>query len=226
MFNLEKRFAVVGVMEHFKTSIALMEAMLPRLVWYWSAGLARFPSLVETSHILQFPSLVHTSYILPFWSPSVQVVPRSRKSSRIRWEKHLVTKVTFIECGAAPSASTQACSYEMVTKVFFREQLTQEREPTPRTFFENGWNSPGSPGKRYSLLSICGATAKNPEHDIFGCTLAEKDSLVWSRRLKNIWFSEHFLGAAQDHVIYLLLKDLPIISYITFSSFTYYWYHS
>ena len=134
MFNLEKRFAVVGVMEHFKTSIALMEAMLPRLVGYWSAGLARFPSLVETLHILQFPSLVHTSYILPFWSLSVQVVPRSRKSSRIRWEKHLVTKVTFIECGAAPSASTQACSYEMVTKVFFsgsNSHKNENRHPEP-----------------------------------------------------------------------------------------------
>ena len=30
MFNLEKRFAVVGVMEEFDTSIALMEALLPR----------------------------------------------------------------------------------------------------------------------------------------------------------------------------------------------------
>ena len=30
MFNLEKRFAVVGVMEQFETSIAIMEAMLPR----------------------------------------------------------------------------------------------------------------------------------------------------------------------------------------------------
>ena len=30
MFNLEKRFAVVGVMEQFETSIAVMEAMLPR----------------------------------------------------------------------------------------------------------------------------------------------------------------------------------------------------
>ena len=45
MFNLEKRFAVVGVMEHFKTSIALMEAMLPRLVgviligWFGSVSI-------------------------------------------------------------------------------------------------------------------------------------------------------------------------------------------
>ena len=30
MLNLEKRFAVVGVMEHFDTSIAMMEAILPR----------------------------------------------------------------------------------------------------------------------------------------------------------------------------------------------------
>ena len=30
MFNLEKQFAVVGVMEEFETSIAMMEAMLPR----------------------------------------------------------------------------------------------------------------------------------------------------------------------------------------------------
>ena len=30
MFNLEKRFAVVGVMEQFETSVAVMEAMLPR----------------------------------------------------------------------------------------------------------------------------------------------------------------------------------------------------
>ena len=30
MFNLEKRFAVVGVMEQFETSIAMMEALLPR----------------------------------------------------------------------------------------------------------------------------------------------------------------------------------------------------
>jgi len=35
MFNLEKRFAVVGVMEEFETSIAMMEAMLPR--WFRGA---------------------------------------------------------------------------------------------------------------------------------------------------------------------------------------------
>ena len=33
MFNLEKQFAVVGVMEQFETSIAMMEAMLPRFCW-------------------------------------------------------------------------------------------------------------------------------------------------------------------------------------------------
>jgi len=35
MFNLEKRFTVVGVMEEFDTSIALMEALLPR--WFKGA---------------------------------------------------------------------------------------------------------------------------------------------------------------------------------------------
>jgi len=35
MLNLEKRFAVVGVMEHFDTSIAMMEAILPR--WFRGA---------------------------------------------------------------------------------------------------------------------------------------------------------------------------------------------
>merc|ERR1719397_2064104 len=35
MFNLEKQFAVVGVMEEFETSIAMMEAMLPR--WFRGA---------------------------------------------------------------------------------------------------------------------------------------------------------------------------------------------
>ena len=33
MFNLEKQFAVVGVMEEFETSISMMEAMLPRFGW-------------------------------------------------------------------------------------------------------------------------------------------------------------------------------------------------
>jgi len=35
MFNLEKQFAVVGVMEEFETSIAMMESMLPR--WFRGA---------------------------------------------------------------------------------------------------------------------------------------------------------------------------------------------
>ena len=50
MFNLEKQFAVVGVMEQFETSIAMMEAMLPRF------GSLLHHSVVQTTKIRSFDS--------------------------------------------------------------------------------------------------------------------------------------------------------------------------
>lgn len=54
MFNLEKRFAVVGVMEQFETSINMMEAILPR--WFrgatQAAGSARARMRTDTPNLL------------------------------------------------------------------------------------------------------------------------------------------------------------------------------
>ena len=61
---------------------------------------------------------------------------------------------------------------------FLRRQLAQEWEPTPRTFFENGWNPEGEARQRYSILQLCRPEAENPEQNIIDCSIAEEDSLI------------------------------------------------
>ena len=50
MFNLEKQYAVVEVMEKFDTSIALMEALLPSRQINWGSILEENP--LTTCHSL------------------------------------------------------------------------------------------------------------------------------------------------------------------------------
>ena len=65
-----------------------------------------------------------------------------------------------------------------ISTMGLRRQFPQEWEPTPRTFFENGWNPAGEARQRYSILQLCSAEAENPEQNIFYCSIAEEDSLI------------------------------------------------
>ena len=62
---------------------------------------------------------------------------------------------------------------------FLRRQLAQEREPTPRTFFENGSNPAGEARQRYSILQLCSAEAENPEQNILYRELRTKSYHIY-----------------------------------------------